>query len=300
MLINYIFFFLFFVKLSFAQVNPKPKLIIGSYDLSPLFITSGDYQNKGILDFYLAYIYEELSQKYSVDVLLYPKTRAIKNLVKFDNYCVYPLYKSDSRDKLGNHTQANFGLLGSYVIMAKKNTFPDPEKLPDKKLGIRHIFSNYPNMTLGLEQDSNHGKIVQTIIDNERKKHPEKFFHRPGVGSHYALYRMLKSNRVQFILILPSELYWIQKIKNKEIDFDFSLYEIKENNSNAQEAYSYCSKTQFGKQVIEDINAIHNDPKKHKILLEKMKIGADFWLPPKDAKKFMNIQEKLYKKMSGR
>lgn len=176
--------------------------------------------------------------------------------------------------------------MGNFMIMTKKGTFHQYSS--NQKISLEEIIVKYPQFTLGIEQDTVYGEI-QPIIDKYLKLKKEKFFKRPGVGSHHALFRMLKSDRVQYTLVFPSEIYWIKKFDSKEINFPFELYDISEFKNFYGNVYTVCSKNEFGKKVINQVNQIISE--NEEILRNKHKEGIDFWMPKEISEKLMKYYD---------
>lgn len=270
------------------QANDKirPELIIGAFDYPPYTILLGAFEGKGVHDRYNNFVIEELKKIYKVEVTLYPKTRVLKHIARRSNICSNTLFKSPDREKIGQFSHFNFTSVGNYMVMAKEGTFTKFKNFDT--VSIEEILKKYPDFIIGKEQDTNYGEI-QPILDLYYKKNPSQFFNRPGVGSHHALYRMLKSNRVQYTLAFASEAYWIQKQKSKEIDFKFSLFDIKEFKQAYGAAYFFCAKGPFGEKVIENVNKIiHDNAKTLRSLHEE---GIKYWLPQKLVDKYMKYYD---------
>lgn len=219
-----------------------------AWEQVPNFITKGDYAGQGIGDSLTKTLQQKLPQYNHVNVV--SNTRRYNRLIHEENVCVaWAWIVPGSKDFRIHSRPISLGpRTGIQTLKSKQHLFGKP----GETLSLEKLLSN-PNLTLGYLEEMAYSKKVHTLIDQYRGQDNLHFSSRNAVEFNL---QMLDRNRVDYFFGFPSQAIFDAEVKN--IPNKYQFYNIEEIELYTG-MYTHCSKTPFGKKVMEDVSKILTD-----------------------------------------
>lgn len=215
----------------------------------PFFIHEGQYKGQGYEDLVTNILIENLPQ--------YTHTRSIANITRHykefelgHNVCNVGLYRTPEREKFMYFSLPSFFTYPTVLIIDKSKW---PAFGNAKMVKLSHILKSN-TLIIGRGENRSYGKFVDEILDKHGTK--ENLFAFEGQELSLNFFNMLKLDRLDGLIGLPEEaMYQAERLG---IRGQIMTIDIEENQGNPESWFSYvaCSKTEWGKKVIEDINRV--------------------------------------------
>ena len=232
------------------------------YDRPPAHILSGVNKGQGYLDQLLALTIKEMPE-YNHNRVQAPISHGLHKMKQGKNVCHLSMFKTKERAK---YTQFSIGFIMSpnlQVIMSKKLINALALK---NEVSLDYLFSRYKLKTLKLPERS-----YTDTVDKIFERYPA-LIHARSTFSESGLYTMLIKERADFLIAVPTSAHYALADSTSQFDAlaieDVEKYGI---------AYIGCSKTVWGKKVIEKLNNVLYRIRRTEPYLQAMTA----WLPKK-------------------
>ncbi len=169
---------------------------------------------------------------------------------KKENVCTVGLYKNPEREKFLYFSLPSFFTLPN-VIVINKNKFDDFGG--SNMVSLTEVLKNKA-LVIGQAKNRSYGPIIDSIFKQYGTN--DNVFVYEGKTLSLSFFEMLKRDRLDGIIGLPEEVLY--QAENLGIRDQIMTLSIAENQQSLDAWLSYvaCSKTPWGKKVIEDINAV--------------------------------------------
>jgi len=204
-----------------------------------------------------------------------------------DNVCAASRIKTKQRLKYSLYSKPQ-NIYLSHKIYRLANKSPLSPAIFDTLGNLKslyHLFGQYPDSILAIADGVSYGKILDNQISHLNK---DNLYNRGGSHRVVAINEMLFKDRVDFIIYYPTEI----KLLLSEPDI-LESYHIAGTEPYILGHFT-CSNSEFGKQVISDINNILSDA----YTTEDFYNAHSRWLLPSDIKKLNLYYIKTFGKQS--
>lgn len=223
----------------------------------PNFITHGRFKGQGLGDSFTAMLQDNLPQYTHKNVI--SNTRRYLQLIRQDDVCVAWAWIIPGSREFRIHSRA-ISLAprtGIQTLKSKKHLFGKP----GETLSLEKLLAN-KEIKLGYLEDMVYSKKVHRLLDQYRGEKNILFSSRSTVEFSLA---MLAGNRVDYFFGFPAQAIYdaaLNDIPNK-----YQFYNIEEIDMYTS-MHTHCSKTQFGKKVMKEVDKILTD----KVLMEHLAV----------------------------
>lgn len=252
------------------------------HDMPPAWIISGEYKNRGIVDFQRRAYISTLSE--------YKHIKMVGTQSR-----LYALLKSRDGNTYCNGGQLLTDEIKSFVISSfpvdkimPNHIITTKEKLKKMKLlngvvSLKTLLQN-KELVLGYVKSRPYGGTVNKVVNSFKKNSNVHFF---SYNKLHNLPALLDQSRVDYFFEYPFMVKYYQLVNKVKSDF-VSVRMIE--NSDFYNYYVVCNKTEAGRNVIEKINTLLNSNRKKTIFYD----GWNLWLPSylKDKYKVSNSSKK--------
>ena len=215
----------------------------------PFFIHDGQYKGQGYEDLVTDILIENLPQ--------YTHTRTIANITRHykefelgHNVCNVGLYRTPEREKFMYFSLPSFFTYPTVLIIDKSKW---PAFGNAKMVKLSDILKSN-TLIIGRGENRSYGKFVDEVLDKQGTN--KNLFAFEGQELSLNFFNMLKLDRLDGLIGLPEEaMYQAERLGIRD---QIMTIDIEENQGNPESWFSYvaCSKTDWGKKVIEDINRV--------------------------------------------
>jgi len=215
----------------------------------PIWILEGPDKGNGILDGLIS-IYEKNMPVYEHHHVAANITRILSMMKEGQNVCHAGILKSPDREQ--------------FIYFSIPNCITNLHKIVVKKSRKNSLFGNIMNVSLedllkntnlklGVSKSSSYGTTINNLLEKYKEK--STILLRSGQDNHQGLIRMLKEERIDYMIGYPWEITYIDS--QMDLRDEIAVVDIKELEGQ-QWILSYvgCTKNEWGRQVIEKINAI--------------------------------------------
>lgn len=248
----------------------------------PFFIHEGQYKGQGYEDLVTDILIENLPQ--------YTHTRTIANITRHykefelgHNVCNVGLYKTPEREKFMYFSIPSFFTYPTVLIIDKTKW---PAFGNSKMVKLSDILKAN-TLIIGRGENRSYGKFVDEVLD--KHGNTKNLFAFEGQELSLNFFNMLKLDRLDGLIGLPEEAMF--QAERLGIRDQIMTIDIEENQGNPESWFSYvaCSKTDWGKKVIDDINRVLIEQRPS----ERYRAAYERWL---DESSFEGYR-KLYKEV---
>lgn len=234
-----------FIAFNVTTIDASDTIHWQTIHFPPLTILKGPDRGKGQLDHFMPYLQKQLPQYKHTNVEM-NWARTFKMIEKGDHNCSSMVFKSAERESIAEFSVPVAVALPIRIIMSKENIarLDNPNSYSLAKLiGDERFFTS-----LVLERS-----YTPAIDELLTQQHSASNFDRKAITSE-SLLQMLKFDRVNYMLEYPSTISYLSR-NDAEFRERFSSLAIEEA---AELAVTYlaCPRSDWGKQVIENINRV--------------------------------------------
>jgi len=215
----------------------------------PFFIHEGQYKGQGYEDQVTDIIIDHLPQ--------YTHSRTVANISrhyhefeKGHQVCNVGLYKTPEREKFMYFSIPSFFTYPTVLIIDKSKW---PSFGNTKNVKLEDILKS-KKLIIGRGENRSYGKFVDEVLNRYGTKQNIFAFEGQELSLHF--FEMLKLDRLDGLIGLPEEaMYQAERLGIRD---HIITIDIEENQGNPESWFSYvaCSKTEWGRKVIEDINHV--------------------------------------------
>lgn len=213
----------------------------------PFFIHEGPLKGQGYEDLITDILENSLPQ--------YTHSRTIANITRHyyefeqgQKVCNVGLYKTPEREKFMYFSIPSFFTYPTVLIIDKSKWAAFGNS---KSVNLENIMKS-KKLIIGRGENRSYGKFVDEILNKYGTK--ENIFAYEGQELSLNFFEMLKLDRLDGLIGLPEEaMYQAERLGIRD---QIMTITIEENQSSPESWFSYvaCSKTEWGKQAISDIN----------------------------------------------
>jgi uncharacterized protein (TIGR02285 family) len=215
----------------------------------PFFIHEGELKGQGYEDVITDILIENLPE-YSHDEMTSNISRHYYNFKQGQKVCNVGLYKTAEREEFLYFSTPSFFTLPT-VLVIKKDKFTN---FGNSKTVRLDALLKEGKMTIGRATNRSYGKYVDTILDKYKEQGKIVAFEGEELSRNF--FQMLMLGRLDALISLPEEaIYQTEKLKFKD---EIMTLTIEENQVGYESWLSYvaCSKTEWGKKIIDEINQV--------------------------------------------
>ncbi len=253
----------------------------------PFFIHEGELKGQGYEDVITDILKENLPE-YSHDEMTSNISRHYYNFKQGQKVCNVGLYKTSEREKFLYFSTASFFTLPT-VLVIKKEKFADFGS--SKSIRLDGLLQD-GKVTIGRAKNRSYGKYVDTILD--KYKDQGKIFAFEGEELSRNFFQMLRLDRLDALISLPEEaIYQTEKLGFKD---EIMTLTIEENQVGYESWLSYvaCSKTEWGKKIIDEINQVLLEQRPTKRYRE----AYERWLDESSLENYRKLYDQVFIKGS--
>lgn len=214
----------------------------------PFFIHEGELAGQGYEDVITDIITENLPQ-YEHKRVIANITRHYKEFKDGKKACNVGMFKTAEREEFLYYSIPSFFTLPTVIIINKKSY---PEFGSTKVVRLEDVLKK--KLKIGRSQNRSYGKNVDKVLD--AFGNPENIFEYEGYELSFNLFKMLKHDRLDGLIGLPEEaMFQAERLGIRDRIMTLTIAENQES-YDAWLSYVACSKNEWGKQVIEEVNQI--------------------------------------------
>ncbi|MDM8523490.1 TIGR02285 family protein [Desulfococcaceae bacterium HSG8] len=255
-------------------------------DYPPVYIIEGEKKGEGILDNITELVTEKLPEyEHSISVANIRRTMA--DFEKGEKVCTIGMIKTEERKKIAHYSTLPSTFLTPNSLMIRKE---DRERFGNTEVVSLEKLLRDKSLKLGLASKISHGKGLDPII--EKYKHQENIFFRKGNDIVTGLIRMLLKKRIDYMICLPWVATYLLEPEEREKVLFISA---QESHRETIVYYSLCSKTDWGRQVIEKVDAILQKERP----TERYRSCIEKWMPKKDSENFRKAYDTEFLKINS-
>ena len=216
----------------------------------PYLIHDGKYKGQGYGDTVTDILIEQLDT-YRHERVQANISRHYDLFKKGENVCTVGLYKNPDREKFLYFSIPSFFTLPNVIVINQKKY----EAFGGKNIVSLSEVLNKKALVIGQAKNRSYGPTIDSIF--KKYGNTTNVFTYEGKTLSLGFFEMLKRDRLDGIIGLPEEVLY--QAENLGIRDQIMTLSIAENQQSLDAWLSYvaCSKTPWGKQVIEDINAVN-------------------------------------------
>lgn len=232
-----------------APLHAKETITWLEATFPPFIIHEGTYIGQGYGDTVTDILTENL-QQYEHERIKANISRHYKMFKSGENVCTVGLYKTPERKKFVYFSVPSFFTLPNVIVINKAKF---QEFGGRNQLSLAEILKS-KDIVIGRSKNRSYGPVIDSLLDKHGNE--ANVFEYEGNELSLNFFEMLKRDRLDGIIGLPEEV--IYQAENLGIRDQIMTLGIVENQDNLDAWLSYvaCSKTPWGKKVIEDIDQV--------------------------------------------
>lgn len=280
-------FLIFYLLLPILALPPSPmaKETITWLEATfpPYFIHQGEYKGQGYGDVVTDILTENLDQ-YAHKRMLANISRHYRMYKRGENVCSVGLYKKPEREEFVYFSMPSFLTLPNVIVINRKKH----DAFGGKNMVSLATILQDNALVIGQAKNRSYGRIIDNLF--EKYGNASNVFAYEGKSLSLNFFQMLKRDRLDGIIGLPEEVLY--QAENLGIRDQIMTLAIQENQQSIEAWLSHvvCSKTPWGKKVIEDVD---------KVLLQQRPTQAyraayERWLDKASIPRYREAYEKYF------
>lgn len=219
-------------------------------DFPPAFILKGEYKNQGYAQLTQTLIKKNLSGFTHAKIKAnYGRSSLL--ISKNNNYCHAALLKTNKRQKFIEYSNPAYLLLGNKLFVKEKSLFKVKPFIKNNSIDLNALL-NTDTFTLAISKGSVYGEIIDSAIMNNKKN--LSVYERTAEDYFVSLSKLLNldNRQIDGFIGLPVEEFYVTKSNKQPQHSSFSI----QGSEKYHLGYIGCSKTNFGKHVINKVNEV--------------------------------------------
>ncbi len=248
----------------------------------PFFIHEGEFAGQGYEDIVTDIIAENLPQ-YNHDRIIANITRHYQEFKDGRKACNVGLFKTPEREEFLYYSLPSFFTLPA-VIVINKDKF---EAFGNSAIvQLEDVLKK--NLIIGRAERRSYGRQIDEILDTHGTD--DTIFSYEGYELSLNFFEMLKHDRLDGLIGLPDEtLYQAERLGIRD---QIMTLTIAENQSGYESWLSYvaCSKNEWGKEVIKEINAILLEHRP----TERYRASYERWLDKRSIPRYRKLYDEVF------
>ena len=231
-----------------AMLSAGESITWGEENFPPVWILEGTDKGNGILDGLIS-IYEKNLPGYEHHHVTANMARIISMMKEGQNVCHAGILKSPDREKFIYFSIPNC-ITNLHTIVVKKSRINSLFG-SSKSVSLEALLKT--NLKLGVSKSNSYGATIDKLLGKYKEKSTILF--RSGEDNHIGLLRMLKEERIDYMIGYPWEITYIES--RMDLHDEIAVVDIEELDGQ-QWIVSYvgCTKNEWGRQVIEKLDAV--------------------------------------------
>ena len=214
----------------------------------PFFILEGELKGQGYEDMVTKIIIENMPE-YQHEHLVATITRHYQEFKEGRQVCNVGLYKTPEREKFLYFSTPSFFTLPVVIVINKENHAAFGKA---KSVKLADVLAK--NLIIGRAKNRSYGKNIDEVLTKQGTA--ANSFSFEGEELSLSLFEMLKRNRLDGLLSLPEEaMYQAERLGIRDKIMTLTIEET-QNSFESWFSYVACSKTPWGRETIDKINAI--------------------------------------------
>ncbi|MFN2354307.1 MAG: TIGR02285 family protein [Desulfopila sp.] len=215
----------------------------------PYFIHQGEYKNQGYGDAVTDILIQHLDH-YAHKRMAANISRHYRMYKRGENVCSVGLYKKPEREEFLHFSIPSFVTLPNVIVINRKKYDAFGGK---NMVSLGAVLQNN-SLIIGQAKNRSYGRIIDTLF--EEYGNASNVFVYEGRSLSLNFFQMLKRDRLDGIIGLPEEVLY--QAENLGIRDQIMTLAIEENQQSMDAWLSHvvCSKTSWGKKVIDDVNRV--------------------------------------------
>ncbi len=249
----------------------------------PFFIHEGKYKGQGYEDLITEILIKDLPQ-YEHTRVKANISRAYQQWKQGEKACGLALYKTPERMEFAYFSIPSVLTLPT-VLIIRKEKFADFGATKDVSLteilkSHKHVVGRSTHRSYGIEFDN----VLNKYGDGRN------IFDYEGPELTLNLFQMLQAGRIDALSGLPEEaMYLAETLGIKDQIMTLNILENQVNHD-ASLTYVACSKTEWGKKTIEDINAVLRKDRP----TERYRSAYERWLDPSSIEGYRKLYREVF------
>jgi uncharacterized protein (TIGR02285 family) len=232
------------------------------FDFPPIYVVSGPQKGTGALDYMEDDLKRNLPQ-YSHSRSALNIKRVLATIEKNQQACASGLLWTQGQAEYIEYSLPfMFVLPPRFVVRKKELARFKPFTDANGRVSLKQLLTG-SGLVLGFSSARAYSKTLAPIIDQYSNKSNSIESHLPSITK--PLINMLTRNRFDYTIAYPSEVRFLSQELGISPE-QFITIPIQESDW-AQHAYVGCPKTEWGRQIISDVNG----------LIKKLRIQPDFY-----------------------
>jgi len=251
--------------------------------MPPYLIQDGAFKHQGYGDVITRIIQSHLVEYEHTEMT----TNIIRHFYKFkqgDKVCSVGLFRTPERETFMYFSIPSFLTLPAVIIIKKESL---PRFGGKTTVRLADVLSD-KNMVIGLSKDRSFGIDTDAILDKYRKE--GSTLEIAGQELTHNLFKMLMKGRLDGIIGLPEEV--LHQAEQMGIRDQLITLTIEENQTSYDSWLTSvgCSKTPWGKEVIDKINAILIKQRP----TERYRAAYERWLDPGAIEQYRRVYREVF------
>jgi len=279
---------LFFATLLFMELHPtlshaRDSVTWMEADAPPFFIHEGQHKGQGYEDIITKILMENLPE-YNHDRMTANLSRHYYTFKKGEKVCNVGMYKTPEREQFLYFSIPSFFTLPT-VLIIRKERFTDFGG--SKTVRLQSLLAS-GKIVLGTAKNRSYGTYVDKILDANKKQGNIFVFESEELSRNF--FQMLKLGRVDALISLPEEaVYQAEQLGMKD---EIMTLTIEENQVGYDSWFGYvaCSKTPWGKKLIEKINRILVEQRP----TEQYRAAYERWLDKSSLETYRSLYNNIF------
>ncbi|MCH8620447.1 TIGR02285 family protein [Undibacterium sp. TS12] len=241
------------------------------FPLPPLYIPDGPGKGEGIVDLALQRHLIPNLPDYQHKLIHVPLKRLELMLKEESNACALGLFKNAEREKTMVFSTPFFAQVSPGAMIPRAQVAQlRPYLLVGDKLSLGKLLEDGA-LTVGVQSGRSYGAVIDELL--QANKDRKNIFFNSAPNAAKSLFQMNALGRVNLILGYPYEATFLNS--RDSADFvDLKFYPLQEQPAFLL-GYAACSKSPFGEQAIEQINAVLA----RREILEAIASYYESWMP---------------------
>jgi len=219
-------------------------------DFPPAFILKGEDENQGYAQLTQTLIAKNLPE-FTHARIKANYGRGSLLISKHSNYCHAALLKTKERQTFIEYSNPAYLLLGNKLFVKEKSLFKVTPFIKNNTVDLNALL-NTAKFTLAITKGSIYGENIDKAIMNNKDK--LSIYERTAEDHFIGLSKLLilDNRQIDGFIGYPAEEFYVANSSDRPQYSSFSIQEA----TQYQLGYIGCSKTSFGKHVINKINHV--------------------------------------------
>ena len=282
----YLLITLLFFNMSPVNLQAKDVITWMEAVAPPFFIHEGNLKGQGYEDLITEQLAENL-HLYDHKHMIATISRHYQQWKQGEKSCSLAMFKTPEREEFAYFSIPSVFTLPPVLIIRKDNFNTFGGK---KTVHLQGLIEG-KNITIGRSNNRSYGVLVDDVLN--RFGNENNIFSFEGSELSLNLFKMLIAGRIDALTGLPEEaMYLAETLGFKDQIMTLNISE-NQNNHDASLTYVACSKTEWGKKIIDNINSV--------LLLqrptERYRAAYERWLDPSSIENYRQLYSDVFLKI---